>query len=364
MVFSIIFIFCVRIIRVGINKNFSEKNHGIYFRVIGYDLIRLFMAFEVLIVHLWNGYEYPYMFQKCFPFSFFNQTCLYAVPVFFILSFALINIDLLHKDNKYFAFRMYRLFIPHLFWTFIYFIVCNFKNFIFGEDFCLTFTDLIVQLCTGHCYNNVMWFQVDLILITFFVWLVFRLKNKYIPQIVFAVVFFACVVLQYSGLNYYLFSTYTSSSVSCSIGRICEVLPAAIVGIFINKFNIQRCIYRYRIVAWFVFIPILILNYAFPLDVKINGFAYSGLDILVPAVLYVFIFQTFVINKNCKLFKYIIRTAACCPFVFYCQKLWLYCFFNEKQSLFMCFVIYFILIVFDFFILRIVNNKYIKPIFS
>lgn len=59
-------------------------------REVGIDLLRVFLAFQVVLVHGWNGYTYPYEPGLPFPFSFLSRTGTVAVHAFFFYPFILL----------------------------------------------------------------------------------------------------------------------------------------------------------------------------------------------------------------------------------------------------------------------------------
>lgn len=133
---------------------------------IGLAFLRIWMCFEVVIDHFkdWNGIQVMDLNQ---PFRVLFQFGGIAVPVFMLMSFTLSNIEeIITSDNSKIKHRMYRLLIPQLFWTLVYFFIYWLIDLRKNLDLIKDFSDFWWQLFLGHSINQTTWYQIDLIMLT------------------------------------------------------------------------------------------------------------------------------------------------------------------------------------------------------
>lgn len=130
------------------------------------DFLKIFFAFEVFLVHGWSEFTYIYVPGQSFPYSFFNRMGLVAVPGFVLISFMLTDIYRMANDRTCFKKRIFRLIIPHIVWTLIYFGVYTTGTIAGIFSIPVTVKELFIQMFTATGYNAVMWFQIALIIIT------------------------------------------------------------------------------------------------------------------------------------------------------------------------------------------------------
>lgn len=195
------------------------------------------------------------------------------MPVFFLISF-LLSVDSLRIGGKKLSIRLLRLWIPQVTWAFIYWIIhqiCKLESY-------NNWKDLGWQLLMG-CSRNLnppMWYQFDLILLTVLFAILFKImfsKRIYF----FFIIFIGCLVFQYSGINYRLFSRYVYE-VKYPLGRIVEMLPYACLGIGINELRIFEKIKSNKIISQVVLIIFCVLGIVVDNICKPKGFGYQGLQ--------------------------------------------------------------------------------------
>ena len=103
------------------------------------------------------------------------------VPSFFNMSFYFNNKCLISRDSKRIFRRFERLLIPYIFWPIIIYII----NIIFVNKSSLKihypFKKLLLQLILGRGIINPLWFQFDLIFVTFlFLFVIYIFKKHYL----------------------------------------------------------------------------------------------------------------------------------------------------------------------------------------
>lgn len=241
--------------------NNKEFNFGI-------ALLKLLMAFEVVLNHFWND-------TSSFFLAPFNYLKPYAVPVFMIISIYFSTNCILSLNTEVLKRRITRLYIPFILWPIILFPIFYFvKN--------IAVKDLLMQLLFGHSYLTVLWFQFVLIIITILLYcLCYYAKNSKTQDVLLIVILVLSLVFQFTGLNYSIFSKLPYE-LSYPFGRICEMIPSMFLGFIMCKHNLMKNKY--------VFIILLLLTIACLLLPNIKGFGNSNLGIHFESALIVYIF--------------------------------------------------------------------------
>lgn len=254
----------------------QQRNYGI-------SILKIWMSFEVILIHAWDRNESGILL---FPFRKIQS---FAVPVFMLCAFFFFSSALFEGNWRKLGERIKRLFVPLLLWAVIYVLILNVFYLICGGDY-LNFYDLLLQTITGYVekINTAMWFQVDLIILTFIFFLLIRFfKGKF--WLFASILFGLSLFLQYSGINYHLFESLPYEF-KFPLGRLCEMIPVCIVGIFFAKAKtlIERKQKRYLFIALLLFLIGIrgILGY-FDVIPSIEGYGSAGIDYtLVPTVLF------------------------------------------------------------------------------
>lgn len=210
-------------------ESVKENNYN-----YGMALLRALMCFEVVLCHCWTTeVEVPLYLQ---PFSLLRG---YAVPVFMCMSFFLTQKSFMKKDAGYAFNRIWKLVLPHVAWSLVYFVIYWSVGVIMNHRLVNGISDLIWQLFTGHCsqLNPTMWFQVDLIIISVLFFIIFFFFDEKIGMAIVCMGGIACLVLQYTGLNYLLFG---SMRYELPLGRLFETLPMAAAGFFAARYSVLK----------------------------------------------------------------------------------------------------------------------------
>lgn len=198
------------------------RNHN-----FGIDILRVWMCFEVILMHFWrytpsDGNEIL-NFMKVF--RCFEQV---AVPCFMFISFLLCAplLNSSDSDNRQIHRRIFRIAVPVLLWSVVYFLVINLRALADGCEFPVTFTDLVLQILLGHVYNGPMWFLNVLLALT----LTVAGINRTVPcrwrLFVYVVLTAGALVFCLTGLAYRWFGGL-ESEISYPLGRYFEMFPFA-----------------------------------------------------------------------------------------------------------------------------------------
>lgn len=213
---------------------------------VGLDLLRVFLSFEVVVDHFWHqegltGFG-----------AFVSDMRSLAVPCFLLMSFYLTSKRFAESDGMWLRRRYGRLCVPYFVWPLVYYaliVVCSafsaafvnstlntteFKYY--GFDLAVNGWDLVRQWAFGIDRRLVhqFWFHSNLIFWTAGLFLLFKLVVRERLRTIFLV---GCImtglVLQYSGLNTFLFDRFCFEF-KYSVGRLFAVLPYAAVGLLIG----------------------------------------------------------------------------------------------------------------------------------
>ena len=231
-------------------------NKTLHYDKINYSfsLLKMLMAFEVLLAHFCNWKEYEDM-RFLWPF---RELVSLAVPCFMILSFYLTQRSFLLKDNAKFKERLIRLCIPQFGWAVIYYAVYLLLDLFFHAGLHGGISSLFWQIITGHSryLNATMWFQFDIIVISIlfhFIFTVFDEKRGYVTLIVLTLFSY---FMQISGINWALFGEL-EFELKFPLGRIFEMIPYAFLGFTLRYFDILEKMKKYR----YILMPLCVVMF-------------------------------------------------------------------------------------------------------
>lgn len=277
------------------NNNIPKKEIN-----IGISLLRIWMCFEVVLEHFktwdWDTInQTSKLHQSICNFLSFNMFM--AVPCFMILAFIFTDIEYIAKDGVQFKRRLIRLITPVIFWAVIYLLVYVVLDYVYGTKLIQFKTDLLWQIIFGHAYNRTLWFQFDLIVITLLYVGVFRYLDKKRALTVIAFFTLFALIAQYSNKNAEILQKinlgiYPKTYVLESLGRICEMIPYATIGVIIKEFKVldkeEAAIDTLlKIILSLLTIKFLKSNSVFYTPL---GFVYQGIQKIVIAFFYVVFF--------------------------------------------------------------------------
>lgn len=250
----------------------------------GLALLRLWMCFEVVLCHFWHSPSSSNFLIQ----TFLIDTRQLAVPVFMILSFFYTSRHFEDEADWKGAFhkKMNRLYFPHVVWSlffFFFFLLCPFLL-----DSHVGLSDLFLQLLTGHSYNSPMWFQSVLIVLTAFFFAFFYMFRKYNVKWLLGFFIVLSLFMQYSGINVSLFDGFRDEF-KYPMGRIFEMMPYAVIGIFLNKPGIIDWLRNKGMMVPIVCLALFLVVSSITIP-EVEGFYYSGIKSILVSVL---LFLTF-----------------------------------------------------------------------
>ena len=238
----------------------------------GLSLLKMLMAFEVLLSHFASWKEYDP--RLVWPFRQLNSL---AVPCFLIISFYLTAHSFRKRDNEKTIDRFKRLLIPQIFWAFIYYIIYAVIDLVLHKGLHSGISDLFLQLITGHSryLNPSMWYQFDLIIVTLLFSILFHYLDDRKIDIVFIFLLAISYFLQFSGINHSIFHEM-EFEFKYPLGRIVETIPYAIIGYYLRCFDIFNKLKKYRYFIMIAAVVLFLGGFYVPWP-EIDDFGYGGL---------------------------------------------------------------------------------------
>ena len=282
------------------------------------------MCFEVILAHFWHSSDRNSPFLK--PFSY---TILWAVPVFMFAAFLLCGQAVIDREHIRNRRRLHRLVMMHVLWAAIYFVFWLAARLAGRGIFADTSIpgmalSLAAQVFLGSTFNATMWFQADLIVITFAMCCLYSKLSGKIAVIITVLGMFAAFGMQYSGLNLRLFGRISYASSKYTFGRICEMLPFACAGILFVKSGVMEKLAKHRSTSIIVSVLCLLALHVLRrngLLERPEGFGYQGVYLLMCAMCLTVIFWLFPLQALPASMKKIIAGASGLTPGIYCMHM-------------------------------------------
>ena len=146
----------------------------------------------------------------------------------FLISFYFTFNTFTSYDIKKIKLRFERLIIPYISWSIIAFIL-KIIYYQLNLNKYWSLKEFFQHLICGHILNVPLWYLAILIMSTLsFLIINFIFKDN--ALFVFHTLIIICYILQYSGLNYYIFKKYLCMHAKLTFGRFIESIPNEITG--------------------------------------------------------------------------------------------------------------------------------------
>lgn len=259
------------------DKSKKEFNYGL-------ACLRIWMCFEVVCVHYLNRNNVTHGITEVVYRLVYNYMGI-ACPIFMVLAFYFTDVERLATNPDDLSRRFYRLYVPHVFWTIIYYVVFFFMSSRMGFDFDGGAKVFFLQLVLGHCYNQSTWFQIDLIILTVLFVLIYKFIRDY-AEFVISFLPIIAFIFQYSGDNVNLMNCLFikwmgAGNVPYTIARLVEMLPYAALGVLLRKLRKNIIHQHYHIgIMHCLLVLYLICRYEVFAYTQ-RGYGYSGIDYFV-----------------------------------------------------------------------------------
>lgn len=277
---------------------------------IGWAILKLWMCWEVVMVHAWSAWAYPGNATPA-QLVFVRDFRAFAVPVFMLITFFLAARHFAANDGEWLKRRFVRLCLPFVFWSVLAFVTWRLlaphfpafamdpSNGAFWKTSCksapepVSFEYLLLQaLGTTRTLGSQMWFQAVLVVLTGLFAMFFRLVKPRFVAAGLVTLLAIGVAMDYSGLNFRLFDAFRYE-VRNPLGRIFPMLPYAALGLlagmhsrYFDALPIGR---RWFIVVLGVAATAFLVS--FDVFVEPKGFYYKGLKMLCIAAALVAAFR-------------------------------------------------------------------------
>ncbi len=277
--------------------NYDKINYG-------FSLLKMLMAFEVLLGHFadWNEYDPRIVWP-------FRELISLAVPCFVFMSFYLTEKSFLNRNDEKFKVRFKKLLIPQVAWAIIYYVIYLLIDVTMNKKLTNGISDLFWQILTGHSsyLNPSMWYQFDVIVITVLFFLIFRfIKDDRKAVFTLIGVMLFSYILQFTGINRALFGEMIFE-LKYPLGRIVEMIPFAVIGFLLKYFNVLDRLKKYRWIVMPACVVLFLLGFRIPWpELKDFGFAGFAKPYLALCIL-IFAFLTPLEGLNLNIKKAIVR---------------------------------------------------------
>ena len=272
----------------------------------GIDILRFLLAVTIVFGHFWTDRGNSGIGSEWIKLQNI------AAPSFFLLSFFLSAKYILGSDQQKQCSRLKRLLLPFYFWGIVGWTVAA---LLLAGDKNSVIMSLIWQLFTGSSSNAPLWYLIVLVWITSLYFYIFKIRNKIIAVMMIAGITVASLILQYTGVNYWLFGDH-SFEVKYTFGRIIEMIPYASAGMLLwyvcEKLSKNVIFLACGIVG-------IILYHFFCYSLQPNGFGYAGIPRLIGATSLVMFFVSLPLQTASKPITMLIKNVTNYTLGIYCM---------------------------------------------
>jgi hypothetical protein len=284
---------------------------------ISLSILRMYLCFVVVNDHLFNisTLKYKYLVK-------FLQNGI-SVPIFFIMSFFLCYKLFSLNDTMKIKLRLERLIIPYFFWPIIIWSFNNIFHFCLKLKLKISLYGLIIQILTGHNFITVLWFQLNLIVITLLMIFIHKLfyKNTFYILINLLIISY---FFQYSNINFKFFSQF-SFYTRYPFGRLMEAFPFCISGYIFGSLGIIIYLKKKRIKALQILVSILFISIKYSIFLQIKGFLCQGIRVHIISITIFIIFALNPFEKIIIIKAYIIFLTNYTSGIYYLHiPIWVY----------------------------------------
>ena len=255
---------------------------------IGLAFIRIWMSFEVVLCHFWKQGK-PELGD---PLWIFSRMAQMAVPVFMLISFILTEKVIRYGKKQEVISRYNRLLIPYITWPIICWSVYALMEKRFSFDLINGMEDLGWQLLLGSSgyVTPQLRYQFDLMVLTLIFIAVFKIiKNNDHESCILCVIMIAALILQYSDLHGDFFEE-ARFEIKYSLGRLCEMIPYACMGILIQRYDLLNRVKKRRYETMLICVLMLGFLLRYEIFECPSGYGYQGMNSVCVAFFMVVLF--------------------------------------------------------------------------
>ena len=210
-------------------------------RIIGIEILRMFLCFRIILLHYYSGNNRYILKMKSNRFQ---------VSTFFFISFYFLYPIISQINFVKLKLRLERLLIPYIIYPIIVWIINNLMFLItkFNRfNRLLTINELKLNLIIGRGIFGigVLWFHFNLLIFT----LLFFISSFYMKGyflMIFQILSSVSYIIQYSRNNYNFFQQF-NYNISLSVGSLIETFPIAIFAFSLASINIFKIFLKNRL---------------------------------------------------------------------------------------------------------------------
>ena len=229
-----------------VNYKINKKNLKKSIKKInlGIELLRMILSFLIVLVHFYGNKKSKFYF-------FLFQNLSYYVPCFFFISFYLSYKIFTSRNIEKIKERYTRILIPYMGWPILFWIKNNYLYYIYEIKGNILIKNIYYQILVGCGIHGIFWFLFNLLFIsTLFVIIIFLFNNNFI-YILFLITILSYIFI-YSNYGIFFFNSYQFYPVKHSISPIPKMILYSFTGFFLSSININKTLYKYRIVILFL----------------------------------------------------------------------------------------------------------------
>lgn len=280
----------------------------------GMAVLRVIMCFMVVLCHYWDALNYQGILQ------FVSWMRVFAVSVFMLMSFVLVQKTLVSHDKGKIINRFKRLLIPQIGWTLIYWVVYYIIGRLSNLQLENGIKDMVYQMMFGHSQylNPSMWYQVDLIYVTLFFLIIIVLCKKSYEFVIWSLALIAWII-QYTGVN--MIWNNLPFEIKYPVGRFAEMIPIASLGFILASKNILEKMKKHKNIVAISVIVLIALIYKYDVFSELNGYGYQGIkqSVVAFAVLCLFYVMPFEVIENTIILKKVVAFISNYTLGIYCM---------------------------------------------
>lgn len=238
-------------------------------------LLRILMAFEVVLVHFGGDLDYNDLSLFGKVFVLLEKS---AVPVYILLAFYYSAKRLSESDIKWLMRRLKRLLIPFVTWNVIYTVATIVLR---GN---ITVREILAQLLLGSSEYILppFWYVTDLVILTLLFFSVFYLCKRNRERLVCLTLLISLAVFAQIENSYYTFFNNFAYEIKYTIGRLIEMIPYSVCGIILYQLSERNILFKYRYVISVFSLFVLVLSQK--VHVISDHLGYGGLKLFIISV--------------------------------------------------------------------------------
>ena len=270
----------------------------------GLAILKVILAFLVVVAHNYNRNSTK---NKIIIFITLERKL--HVPSFYIMSFYFFANHLFSLNTKIFIKRMIRLLIPYIWWPLIFYRLNRYMNKNYNKKFPDSNEELKLQLLLGNRFIHPLWFQLDLMIITFMFFIIIFIFRKY-SLFVLQISLLLLYALEYSRYDFSYYFAKLLKKDKYLLFFLIDSIPFSISGLIFGYYKMFDFLQKNKIKTFVLSFLLYKLIADYKIFSNFNRGAYPGINLNIRAICLIFIFSLFssylINNLKMKKFLYII----------------------------------------------------------